>query len=141
MCPSSALGRSRQLVSGERMFQLVRHWAEARRWAVILAIGALEAWLWIRLGLYGFGLAVAAVVALPVLYLAWRYLGSGRRLDAGVVLASFAGVWATFEAARWLNAASDPAVSIPGWSPFPLATALGLLIVSIAIAASGLTAE
>lgn len=119
----------------------MRHWAKARRWAVILAIGAVAGWLWIRLGLYGFGLVVGIIVALPVLYLAWRYLASGRRLDAGLALGSFAGVWATFEAARWLNAASDPAVSIPGWSAVPLATAVGLLIVSVAIAATGLTAD
>lgn len=116
-------------------------WEKARRWAVILAIGGLAAWLWIRLGLYGFGLAVGIVVALPVLYLAWRYLGSGRRLDAGMVLGSFAGVWASFEAARWLNAASDPAVSIPGWSPVPLAAAVALLVVGVVIAASGFAAE
>ncbi|HSK47584.1 MAG TPA: hypothetical protein VLA05_06220 [Coriobacteriia bacterium] len=116
-------------------------WEKARRWAVILAIGALTAWLWIRLGLYGFGLAVGIVVAAPVVYLAWRYLRSGRRLDAGMVLGSFAAVWASFEAATWLNAASDPAVSIPGWSPVPLAAAVALLVVSVAIAASGFTAE
>lgn len=121
--------------------QVVTYWAKARRWAVLLAIGSLAAWLWIRLGLYGFGLAVGIVVVLPVLYLAWRYVRSERRLDAGRVLGSFAGVWATFEAARWLNAASDAAVSIPGWSPVPLATAVGLLIVSVAIAASGSAAE
>lgn len=117
------------------------HWAQARRWAIILAIGGLAAWHWIRVGLYGFGLAAGILVVVPVLHLAWRYLGSGRRLDAGMVLGSFAGVWATFELATWLNAASDPAVSIPGWSPVPLATAVGLLIVSVAIAASGFAAE
>ena len=116
-------------------------WDKARRWAVILAIGGLAAWLWIRLGLYGFGLAVGIAVALPVLYLTWRFLGSGRRLEAGMVLGSFAGVWASFEAARWLNAASDPAVFIPGWSPVPLAAAVALLVVSVAIAASGFAAE
>lgn len=115
------------------------HWAEAQRWAVILAIGALGAWLWIRLGLYGFGLPVGIVVALPVMYLAWRYLASGRHIDAGVVLGGFAGVWAIFELATWLNVALDPAVVIPGWSPIPLATAVGLLIVSVTIAAIGLS--
>lgn len=112
-------------------------WEKARRWAVILGIGGLAAWLWIRLGLYGFGLAVGLVAALPVLYLAWRYLAPGRRLDAGLVLGSFAGVWASFETARWLNAERDPAVIIPGWSPVPLAVAVALLVVSVAIAASG----
>lgn len=73
--------------------------------------------------------------------LAWRYLASGRRLDAGLVLGSFVGVWATFEAAGWLNAALDPPISVPGWSPVPFATAVGLLIASVAIAASSLTAE
>lgn len=116
-------------------------WERTRRSAVILAIGALAAWLWIRLGLYGFGLTVGVVVALPVGYLAWRYIGLGRRLDAGMVLGSFAGVWASFEVARWVNSASDPAVLIPGWSPVPLAAAVALLVVSVAIAASGFAAE
>ena len=109
----------------------------ARRSAVILAIGGLAAWLGIRIGLYGFGLAVGIVFAVPVLYLAWRYVASGHRLDAGLVLGSFGAVWASFEAATWLNAASDPAVSIPGWSPLPLAIATSLLVASVAIAARG----
>lgn len=121
--------------------QLMTYWAKAGGWAALLAIGGLAAWLWNRLGLYGFGLAVGIVVALPLLHLVWRYLGSGRRLDAGMVLGSFASVWAIFEAATWLNAASDPAVSIPGWSPVPLSTAVGLLIVSVAIAATGFASE
>lgn len=116
-------------------------WEKARRWAVILAIGGLAGWLWIRLGLYGFGPAVGIVVVLPILYLAWRYLGSGRRLEAGMVLGSFAVVWASFEGTRWVIAASDPAVSIPGWSPIPLAAAVASLAVSVAIAASGFAAD
>lgn len=45
------------------------------------------------------------------------------------------------KSARWVNAASDPAVSIPGWSPVPLAGAVALLVMSVAIAASGFAAE
>jgi hypothetical protein len=116
-------------------------WERARRWAVMVAIGGVAAWLWIRLGLYGFGLAVGIAFALPVVYLAWRYVASGHRLDAGLLLGSFGGVWASFEAATWLNAASDPAVSIPGWSPIPLAIATSLLVLSVAIAATGFAPE
>ena len=114
----------------------MRQSAEVWRWAVTLAIGALAAWLWIRLGLYGFGLPMGAVVVLPVVYLAWRHEASGRHLEAGVVLGTFAAVWATFEVASWINAERDPAVVIPGWSPIPLASAAALLILSVTIAAT-----
>ena len=109
--------------------------AEIRRWAIVLAIGALAGALWIRLGLYGFGLPIGMVTLLPALFLLWHYLAARQLMSAAALVGSLAGVWATFEAGIWLNAASDRAVEIPGWSPVPLAVAVALVIVSLALAA------
>jgi len=76
-----------------------------------------------------------------VLFLAWHYVRLNRMLDAGVLVGSFAVVWVGFEALAWLNAVSDPAVVIPGWSPVPLATAVALLILSMALTASRLSGD
>ena len=105
----------------------------ARRLAVVAAIGALAALIWIRLGLYGFGLPVGLVVLVPVVLLGWLYMRLRRVVDLGALLGAFGLSWAAFEGWVWLNAESDPAVSIPGWSPIPLATAVALLLIGIAV--------
>ena len=104
----------------------------ARR-AVIVLVGAATAWIWIRLGLYGFGLPVGLAALVPLLALGVLYARTRRLSALGVLLGSFAVVWAAFETWAWLNAASDPAVSIPGWTPVPLATAIALLVVAGAV--------
>lgn len=108
---------------------------------MILLIGALAASLWVRLGLYGYGLPVGLVTALPVIYLAGRYLIARDLLAVAAVVGSFAVVWAIFEARTWLNAASDPAVEIPGWSPLPLAASVALVVMSLALAAGARSAD
>jgi len=100
---------------------------------VVSLIGVATAWLWIRLGLYGFGLPVGFTTLLPLALLGVLYARTHRLGDLGVLLAAFAAVWTAFETWTWLNAASDPAVSIPGWTPVPLATAVALLVVAGAV--------
>jgi hypothetical protein len=99
----------------------------------VTAIGLATAWVWIRLGLYGFGLPAGLPTLIPLALLGLLYVQRRRTADLGVLLGAFAGVWAAFEAWRWLNAASDPAVSIPGWTPLPLAAAVALLLVAGAL--------
>lgn len=103
------------------------------RLAVVTALGLATAWAWIRLGLYGFGLPVGLVALSPLAMLGALYARSHRLADVGVLLGTFAVAWTAFEAWRWLDAASDPAVSIPGWTPIPLAAAVALLVVAVAV--------
>ncbi|HEX7195640.1 MAG TPA: hypothetical protein VF364_02270 [Candidatus Limnocylindria bacterium] len=110
---------------------------EASTVAVVVAIGAAVAWVWIRLGLYGFGLPVGLVALTPLLALGVVYWRAGRVAHLGVLLIAFAGTWLVFETWTWLNAASDPAVSIPGWTPIPLATSVGLLLIGAAVTVAG----
>lgn len=109
----------------------------ARRLAVVAVLGLISALIWIRVGLYGLGLPVGLVALVPVALVIALYLRAGRALDVGIVLGAFAGSWTAFEAWRWLNAALDPAVSIPGWSPVPLVAATVLLVVGIGVALLG----
>ena len=106
--------------------------AVARR-VVIVLIGAATAWIWIRLGLYGFGLPVGLAALFPLVVLGVLYARTRRMGDAGVLLGSFALVWAAFETWTWLNDVLDPAVSIPGWTPVPLATAVASLVIAAAV--------
>jgi hypothetical protein len=103
------------------------------RLAVVTAIGLATAWVWIRFGLYGFGPPVGLAALIPLVTLGVLYARRSRGADLGVLLGAFAAVWTAFEAWRWLNGASDPAVSIPGWTPFPLAAAVALLVIAIAV--------
>ena len=103
---------------------------------VVSLIGITTAWLWIRLGLYGFGLPAGVAVVAPSLMLGVWYARTGRIGDLGVLLGAFAAAWTAFETWTWLNATTDPAVSIPGWTPIPLATAIALLIVAAAVMTS-----
>jgi len=103
------------------------------RLAVVTAIGLATTWLWIRLGIYGLGLLVGLVVLLPLAMLGLLYAYRRRTADLGVLFGAFAAGWAAFEGWRWLNAASDPAVSIPGWTPFPLAAAVALFLIAVAV--------
>lgn len=104
------------------------------RLAVVTAIGLAAAWLWIRVGLNGLGLPMGLVTLAPLAILGLLYARSRRIVDFGVLLGAFAVVWTAFEAWSWLNAAADPAVSIPGWTPIPLAAALILLVAAGAVA-------
>ena len=108
------------------------------RHAVIALIGAATAWIWIRLGLYGFGLSGGLAALIPLVMLAVLYVRTRRLSDVGVLLASFGAVWTAFETGAWLNATSDPAVTIPHWTPAPLIAAVALLVVglSVVVAAS-----
>ena len=103
------------------------------RVVVVSLIGVATAWLWIRLGLYGFGLPVGFTTLLPLAMLGVLYARTHRFGDLGVLLAACAAVWTAFETWTWLNAASDSAVSIPGWTPVPLAAAVALLVVAGAV--------
>lgn len=103
------------------------------RLAVVAAIGLATAWVWIRLGLYGFGLPVGLAALVPLAMMGLLYVRRRRTADLGVLVGAFAAGWTAFEAWRWLNAASDPAVSIPGWTPFPLAAAVALLVAAVAV--------
>lgn len=105
----------------------------AIRIVVIAVIGGLTAWLWIRLGLYGFGLPVGFVTLVPLALLGAVYARGRRILDLGLLLGSFAFVWSAFEAWTWVSAASDPAVAIPDWTPVPLLVAVALLVVAGAL--------
>lgn len=109
----------------------------APRLAVVVVLGLISALIWIRVGLYGFGLPVGLVALLPVVLLLALYLRAGRTLDIGIFLGAFAGSWTAFEAWTWLNAARDPAVSIPDWTPFALAAAVVLLLVGVGVALLG----
>jgi hypothetical protein len=106
----------------------------AARIAVVIFIGLATAWIWIRLGLYGFGWPAAAATLAPLAILTGLYLRTNRLRDLGMLVGAFAAAWASFEASAWLNAASDPAVSIPGWTPIPLATAVALFVMAAAVA-------
>lgn len=117
-CPTAAYGR---FVRG------------VRRLIVVCAIGIATAWMWIRLGLYGFGPAVGVLVLAPAVLLGVGYVRTGRLGHFGGLLGAFAAAWAAFEAWTWLNAVTDPAVSIPGWTPIPLATAVALFVVASAL--------
>ena len=103
------------------------------RLAVVTAMGLATAWLWIRLGLYGLGLPVGLAMLIPLVMLGLLYVYRRRTADLGVLVGAFAAAWTAFEAWRWLNAASDPAVSIPGWTPLPLAAGVALLAVAVAV--------
>jgi hypothetical protein len=106
------------------------------RVVVVSLIGVATAWLWIRLGLYGFGLPVGLVTVIPSVMLGLIYARTRRIADLGVLLGAFAAVWAAHETWTWVNDLSDPAVSIPGWTPVPLAAAIALLVVAVSIMAA-----
>lgn len=106
----------------------------ASRLAVVVALGIISALIWIRLGLYGFGLPVGLLALLPVVLLVAFYLRAGRTVDLGVLLGAFAASWTAFELWTWVNAATDPAVSIPDWTPFALVAAVALLVVGVGVA-------
>ena len=107
------------------------------RVSVVTMIGLATAWLWIRLGLYGFGLPIGLAALIPLATLGVLYVRTSRLGDLGVLLVSFAAAWTAFEAWTWLNAASDPAVVIPGWTPVPLVIASALLVIAGAVAIAG----
>lgn len=102
-------------------------------------IGAATAGLWIRLGLYGLGLPIGLLTLIPSALLGVRYARERRAVDLGVLLGSLAAIWMAFEAWTWLNAATDPGVVIPDWTPIPLAAAVVLVLVAGGLVAVGLS--
>ena len=70
----------------------------------------------------------------PLAILGGLYVRTNRLRDLGMLVGSFAAAWTSFEAWAWLNAASDPAVTIPGWTPLPLTTAVALFVMATAVA-------
>ncbi len=107
------------------------------RLTVVTLIGLATAWLWIRVGLYGFGLPVGLATLIPLATLGVLYHRTRRIGDLGVLLGVFAAAWMAFEAWTWLNAASDPAVFIPNWTPVPLVIASTLLLIAGAVIVEG----
>lgn len=118
---------------------LVIRTTSIRRLGVVVLIGAASAWIWIRLGIYGFGVAAGLAALVPVGVLGAFYVQAGRIADLGVLLGAFGLAWSAFEVWTWTSTASDAAVTIPGWTPVPLATSVALLIIGVAIAIAGLT--
>lgn len=51
----------------------------------------------------------------------------------GTFLIASAGLWAVFLGERRWNDLADPAVTEPGWSPYPLAVAAALLVFGIVL--------
>lgn len=102
-------------------------------------IGAATAGLWIRLGLYGFGLPIGLLTLIPSALLGVRYARERGVVDLGMLLGSFAAVWTAFEAWTWFNAATDPGVVVPDWTPIPFAAAIVLLLLAGGLAAVGLS--
>lgn len=109
------------------------------RGVVTALVGAATAWLWIRLGLYGFGLPVGFATLIPLALLGVLHARQRRTVHLGVLLGSFAAVWTAFEGWTWLNGATDPAVSIPDWTPIPLAAAVALLFTAGAVVVAELS--
>lgn len=105
---------------------------------VIALIGVATAWLWIRLGLYGLGLPIGFAALIPLGVLGAWYTRSRQIVDVGVLVGAFALAWSAFEVWTWLNAAGDPAVSIPDWTPIPLAASVTLLLIGIAVTVAGM---
>lgn len=66
---------------------------------------------------------------LPVVVIGLYYASRNRVRDLGVLVGLFGGTWSAFEIWSWLNARTDAAVSIPCWSPLPLAAAVAVLLV------------
>lgn len=98
--------------------------AEAKVLLFGLAIGYLTYFL-IGTVLVFFPLAIAAVAmtartrsALP---------------DAGTFLVACAGSWVVFLGLRHWNDLADPAVTQPGWTPYPLALAAALTVLGLVL--------
>jgi hypothetical protein len=107
--------------------------ADTRRSLIASAIGVLSALVWIRFGLYGFGLPVGALTLLPIAIALALYVRAGRFTYAGSALTGFGVVWLLFELRRGLGAAFDDAVSIPDWSPLPIVAAVAVAVAGIAL--------
>lgn len=65
----------------------------APRLSVVVALGFISALMWIRAGLYGFGLPVGLVTLGPAVLLVALYLRAGRTLDVGIFLGAFGASW------------------------------------------------
>jgi hypothetical protein len=73
-----------------------------------------------------FPLGVAAVLVVS-------WLRVARLADAGSLLLGWGALWTTMFAWQLLNDLSDPAVSYPGWTPYPLAAGAAMVILGLAL--------
>ena len=75
-----------------------------------------------------FPLGVAAVLVVS-------WLREVRLADAGALLLGWGALWTAMFAWQLLNDLSDPAVSYPGWTPYPLAAGAALTVLGIVLLA------
>ena len=85
-----------------------------------LAIGFLSYFLLASV-LFLFPVAVAAI-------LAWSWLRRGSTAEPGLFLMAFGGLWTVLLGLQRWNDLSDPAVSLPGWTAYPLAGGVAMLV-------------
>jgi hypothetical protein len=90
-----------------------------------MAIGFLGSFLLASL-LFVFPLALAAV-------LAWSWLRRGEMAQPGAFLIGFGGLWTTLFTAQRLSDLVDPAVTLPAWTAYPLATGVATLLLGLAM--------
>lgn len=90
-----------------------------------LTIGFLGYFLMASL-LFVFPVAVAAV-------LAWSWLRRGDLAQPGAFLLGFGGLWTALLGVQRWNDLLDPAVTLPGWTAYPLATGVATLVFGVAL--------
>lgn len=88
-----------------------------------LAIGFLTYFLLASV-LFVFPVAVAAL-------LAWSWLHRGSTAEPGLFLLAFGGLWTILLGWQRWNDLSDPAVSIPEWTVYPLAAGVAMLVAGV----------
>lgn len=88
-----------------------------------LAIGFLTYFLLASV-LFVFPVAVAAL-------LAWSWLHRGSTAEPGLFLLAFGGLWTILLGWQRWNDLSDPAVSIPQWTAYPLAAGVAMLVAGV----------
>lgn len=101
--------------------------AETQAMALMLglAIGFLGYFLLVSL-LFVFPLAVAAI-------LTWSWLRHGDMAQPGAFLLGFGGLWTALLGAQRWNDLVDPAVTLPGWTTYPLATGVATLVFGLTL--------
>lgn len=90
-----------------------------------VAVGFLLLVMWVA------PLILFPLVTAAILLAAW--LSRREWLVLGSFLIGAGGLWATMQGLARLNDLADPAVSIPGWTPIPLAVGTAAVIVGAAL--------